>query len=676
MQPNCASISPTLVIRHDGTFVAANAQFFKEFHLSPETAAGRRWICGLAAPKSGGIGDSRSVDVERDARVLRLNQAFYQLMFRFVDCPQPFCTQLAVDHGSDPLRLFNVQVQPAQDGPTFDVLFQIATADVHTLPDHISTPSSSVGSVYDSDAHENAEIRKLFDIAVDGVCVSVAGFVQLCNPAFCTMCGLSADQLKNRLFLDLVHPDDKAATIEAMEKLTDVDDTLVGFRNRIVREDGVVRTVEWSSRCANDFVLYSMARDVTREVEVESHLSKMSTDLSTTKRMMQELEEKEEADFRFLSLLSDEFRTPLSGVVGFLDAALDDADLSVVSDNILRARKCANSILHLVTDLLELTGNRKQNSRDAIDLERLLDEIAESLAFDMRQRDITVDRPALSPGRRCFVCGDAISVRQIFFHLFSAAIRSTKDGGKISVLVKPAGASLSTSPVGGTTMVTLQCSPCYHVIANSGTVADVYGLSFAMAHRYAQSAGATVDCWQTQSEAVCGWVCSLTKTHGSEDAKVADRIPRNSIAGTAVTDSIDALRLLVAEDNPSNQLLLRRLLEKCGYSVDIVSTGREAVCTLKAHDPFYYDCVLMDYWMPELDGLTATQEIRMMSAVGLREMPIVIVTAHSVEGDMHRFLDAGADGYLTKPASRPRLLDAIKAAVNHRKHSRHRRGSN
>jgi two-component system, sensor histidine kinase and response regulator len=100
------------------------------------------------------------------------------------------------------------------------------------------------------------------------------------------------------------------------------------------------------------------------------------------------------------------------------------------------------------------------------------------------------------------------------------------------------------------------------------------------------------------------------------------------------------------EDNSTNQLLAVTLLEKAGHSVDTAQNGREALATL-ACQPF--DVVLMDVQMPEMDGFEATQRIREQEQSTSRHIPIVAMTAHAMKDDRQRCLDAGMDGYISKP---------------------------
>jgi CheY-like chemotaxis protein len=121
------------------------------------------------------------------------------------------------------------------------------------------------------------------------------------------------------------------------------------------------------------------------------------------------------------------------------------------------------------------------------------------------------------------------------------------------------------------------------------------------------------------------------------------------------------LRILLAEDNPVNQELASRILEKRGHSVVVVTNGREAVDALEpGTEPF--QVVLMDVQMPEMDGLEATAVIRAREKSSGGRIPIVAMTAHAMEGDRDRCLKAGMDGYVTKPVEAERLVEAVEAA--------------
>lgn len=117
------------------------------------------------------------------------------------------------------------------------------------------------------------------------------------------------------------------------------------------------------------------------------------------------------------------------------------------------------------------------------------------------------------------------------------------------------------------------------------------------------------------------------------------------------------MRILLAEDNPVNQMVAIRLLEKAGHTVTVVANGRDAVLMTGEQD---YSLVLMDVQMPEMDGLEATRFIREREAATHKHIPIVAMTAHAMKGDRERCLAAGMDGYIAKPIRPPELLAEVE----------------
>jgi len=122
-------------------------------------------------------------------------------------------------------------------------------------------------------------------------------------------------------------------------------------------------------------------------------------------------------------------------------------------------------------------------------------------------------------------------------------------------------------------------------------------------------------------------------------------------------------RILLAEDNPVNQALATRLLEKRGHSVVVANNGREALAALEKTDFQGFDLVLMDIQMPDMDGFEATAAIREKEKLSGRHLPIIALTAHAMKGDLERCLEAGMDGYVSKPVHSEELHAAIEKAL-------------
>jgi CheY-like chemotaxis protein len=120
------------------------------------------------------------------------------------------------------------------------------------------------------------------------------------------------------------------------------------------------------------------------------------------------------------------------------------------------------------------------------------------------------------------------------------------------------------------------------------------------------------------------------------------------------------LRILVAEDNPINQMLALRLLEKAGHSAAAAGNGEEVLAAIARES---FDLVLMDVQMPVMDGFEATALIRQQEKGTGRHLPIVAMTAHAMKGDREKCLEAGMDGYVAKPIEREELFTAIAAVA-------------
>lgn len=121
------------------------------------------------------------------------------------------------------------------------------------------------------------------------------------------------------------------------------------------------------------------------------------------------------------------------------------------------------------------------------------------------------------------------------------------------------------------------------------------------------------------------------------------------------------MRILVAEDNAINRELVKHILTQLGHTVVLAHTGREV---LDKHAAQPCDLILMDLWMPDMDGLVACTHIREREGATGRRVPIIALTAHSVKGDRDACLAAGMNDYLTKPVRRDILVEAIRRAMD------------
>jgi CheY-like chemotaxis protein len=123
------------------------------------------------------------------------------------------------------------------------------------------------------------------------------------------------------------------------------------------------------------------------------------------------------------------------------------------------------------------------------------------------------------------------------------------------------------------------------------------------------------------------------------------------------------LRVLLAEDSLVNQRLAIGLMKKHGHSVTVANSGKEAIAALESQR---FDVVLMDVEMPEMDGLEATAVIRVKERQTGKHVPIIAMTAHAMKGDRERCLEAGMDGYVSKPIRAQQLFETLRSVLEHR----------
>jgi CheY-like chemotaxis protein/anti-sigma regulatory factor (Ser/Thr protein kinase) len=153
---------------------------------------------------------------------------------------------------------------------------------------------------------------------------------------------------------------------------------------------------------------------------------------------------------------------------------------------------------------------------------------------------------------------------------------------------------------------------------------------------------------------LCVAPAAAPSQHSSAELPPDARVRRSPEAD--VGNPAQSLRILLAEDNVVNQMLVVRLLEKRGHTVVVADNGREALAALQDG---WFNIVLMDVQMPEMDGFEVTAKIRDGERVGGVHLPIIALTAHAMKGDQERCLAAGMDAYVSKPIQPARLFEAI-----------------
>jgi len=169
--------------------------------------------------------------------------------------------------------------------------------------------------------------------------------------------------------------------------------------------------------------------------------------------------------------------------------------------------------------------------------------------------------------------------------------------------------------------------------------------------------------WTTSWGVSTRMIGGLIMTHGDDNGLILPpRIAPYQVVIVPIPRTT-GLRILVAEDHPVNQEVVRQILQRLGHHVEVVADGRAALAALEQSGRETFDLVLMDVQMPVMGGLEATAAIRDAERASGSHLPIVALTAHAMQGDRERYLEAGMDGYVTKPIDGVELARIISQLV-------------
>ena len=374
-----------------------------------------------------------------------------------------------------------------------------------------------------------------------------------------------------------------------------------------------------------------------------------------------EAEEAARAKSAFLATMSHEIRTPLNGVLGMAQA-MTRGELDTAQRGRLEViRQSGESLLTLLNDLLDFSkieAGKLTLEDGEFDIEELakgacatFEAVADAKGLEFR---LDVDKGARGRYR-----GDPVRVRQVLCNLVSNALKFT-ERGQVAIRVRRRGEILSidVSDSG------IGMSP-----EQSARLFRAFEQAEASTTRRFGGTGLGLAICRDLAELMNGRITVKTKL--GEGSTFTLRVALPKIAArpeSAPTDLDDAqsatrpLRVLAAEDNSVNQLVLKTLLGQMGVDPELVFDGRAAVDAW-AREP--WDLILMDVQMPVLDGPAAVAEIRAREAAeGRPRTPIVALTANAMDHQVAQYLDAGMDGYVAKPIEASRLFAALEAALS------------
>ena len=371
----------------------------------------------------------------------------------------------------------------------------------------------------------------------------------------------------------------------------------------------------------------------------------------------------------FLAMMSHEIRTPISGVIGMLSLALKDGRLQTATRHQLElAQSNAKSLLTLLNDVLDLSKIEarkltvectdfalRDTVQDATDVVR---ELAVQKGLG-----ISVDWDPTLPIQ---VEGDPTRLRQVLVNLLGNAVKFT-DKGSVKVMVHRLARvgdvhhvefAVEDTGVGIAPEVMSRLFESF-VQADSSTTRRYggTGLGLAISRQLVELMGGRIQVRSQKGQGTRFWF-SLPM---HQSAQLPDAVALLDEAREAHTHRLE---ILVAEDYPTNQIIIRSVLEDMGHGAHVVENGLEALAALSHRG---YDMVLMDGRMPEMDGITATRWIRAGGLPGepvlQPDLPIVALTANASEEDRQHYLSSGMDAFLSKPIDEAELHAVLSGVI-------------